>query len=135
MPKKETSGSQESRGKNRNRALLEKYLNDPEKLPVYPETQGEHGYYDFIDYVKDFPDEYRVHYLRFIARDDGEVEVIRSVSKWQKFVCVGGPQDGQKLTERAAADYLVYTCASFNRGSRHKSILKAILVHRSLLAS
>lgn len=128
MVKAETNNREPGK-KDRNRALLEKYLNDPDKKSTY---QEEGRVYDFIDYEKGLPDEYRVGEVRFFINSNGDVEVYRSVRKFQKFLCVNGPLAGQKIIEGSSEEYILYNCASFNRGSRDKKIPKAVLVHRSV---
>jgi hypothetical protein len=61
----------------------------------------------------------------------GEYEYTRRTETKQKFLCVGGPLAGQRVTE--APDYSAYNAANFNRGRNKQTEYRVVFVHDSLL--
>lgn len=64
-------------------------------------------------------------------RTKGDCKYSRRTETRQKFLCVGGPISGQRVTE--APGYSAYNAANLNRGRNKQTEYRVIFVHDSLL--
>jgi hypothetical protein len=83
---------------------------------------------------------YEYHFIRdsdtdygSVAKDakKGDYRYDRRTETKQKFLCVGGPLAGKRVTE--ALGYSAYNAANFNRGRNRQTEYRVVFVHDSLL--